>query len=58
MKNVDVILLARYGIVQKPRSAAESITVQEPGTLAAGEGLAVIEFAEFVVAERFCADSN
>jgi hypothetical protein len=58
MINVDVTLIARYGIVQKPRSAEESITVQETGTLAVGEGLEVIEFAEFVVAERFGADSN
>lgn len=58
MINVDVTLIARYGIVQKPRSAEESITVQETGTLAPGEGLEVLEFAEFVVAERFGAHAN
>lgn len=53
MKNVDAILLSRYGIVQRPRSKEETITVDAPRTLAPDDARDMLEFADFIVAERF-----
>lgn len=57
MKNVDVILLSRYGIVERPRSKVETITVDDPRALTADDARDMLEFADFIVAERFGAHS-